>query len=69
MIRECKKCGSTNLYLEPRIKGQDVLNASMVALKCKDCEAWLKWCPKQERVNYLKIKEKKPDKWQKLEEE
>lgn len=66
MIKECKKCGSKNLYLEPRIKGQDVLTADMVALKCKDCGVWLKWCPKNERVNYLKIE--KPDKWQKLKE-
>ncbi len=66
MIKECKKCGSKNLYLEPRIKGQDVLTAAMVALKCKDCGCWIKWCPKNERVNYLKIE--KPDKWQKLKE-
>ena len=66
MIKECKKCGSKNLYLEPRIKGQDVLTADMAALKCKDCGVWLKWCPKNERVNYLKIE--KPDKWQKLKE-
>lgn len=66
MIKECKKCGSKNLYLEPRIKGQDVLTADMVALKCKDCGSWLKWCPKNERVNYLKIEEL--DKWQKLKE-
>lgn len=66
MIRECKKCGSKNLYLEPRIKGQDVMTADMVALKCKDCGSWLKWCPKNERVNYLKIEEL--DKWQKLKE-
>lgn len=68
MIKECKKCGSKNLYLEPRIKGQDVLTADMVALKCKDCGSWLKWCPKNERVNYLKIQDEKPDKWQKLKE-
>ena len=54
MIKECKRCGGKNLYLEPRIKGQDVLTADMVALKCKDCGAWLKWCPKDERVKYLK---------------
>lgn len=66
MITKCKKCGSNNLYLEPRIAGQDILTADMVALKCKDCGSWLKWCPKNERVNYLKIEEL--DKWQKLKE-
>lgn len=62
MITTCKKCGSKNLCLEPRIKGQDVLTANMVALKCKDCDTWLKWCPKDERQFYL------IDKWQKLKE-
>lgn len=52
MIKQCKKCGSENLYLEPRVKGQDVLTADMVALKCKDCGSWLKWCPKDERKYY-----------------
>ena len=65
MIKECKKCGSKNLYLEPRIKGQDVLTADMVALKCKDCGFWLKWCPKDERKFYLK---QPKDQWQKLKE-
>lgn len=65
MIKECKKCGSKNLYLEPRIKGQDVMTADMVALKCKDCGSWLKWCPKDERKFYLK---QPKDKWQKLKE-
>lgn len=68
MISECKKCKSKNLYLEPRIAGQDILTADMVALKCKDCGNWLKWCPKNERVNYLKIQDEKPDKWQELKE-
>lgn len=53
MINLCKKCGSKNLYLEPRIKGQDILTADMVALKCKDCGSWLKWCPKDERKYYF----------------
>lgn len=66
MIKECKKCGSKNLYLEPRIKSQDVLTADMVALKCKDCGFWLKWCPKDERKFYLNKQPK--DKWQKLKE-
>lgn len=67
MKKECKKCGSKNLYLEPRIKGQDVLTADMVvALKCKDCDSWLKWCPKDERQFYLNKQSK--DKWQKLKE-
>ena len=58
MIKQCKKCGSENLYLEPRVKGQDVLNAAMVALKCKDCGTWLKWCPKDERQFYINKNEK-----------
>lgn len=65
MIKECKKCGSKNLYLEPRIKGQDVMTANMVALKCKDCGFWLKWCPKDERKFYLK---QPKDKWKMLKE-
>ena len=66
MIKECKKCGGKNLFLEPRIKGQAVLTTDMVALKCKDCGSWLKWCPKDERKFYLN---KQPvDKWQKLKE-
>ena len=66
MIKECKKCGSRNLYLEPRIKDQDVLTSAMVALKCKDCGIWIKWCPKDERKFYIN---KQPiDKWQKLKE-
>lgn len=67
MIKQCKKCGSKNLYLEPRIKGQDVMTADMVALKCKDCGSWLKWCPKDERKYYYANKQSK-DKWQKLKE-
>lgn len=67
MIKQCKKCGSKNLYLEPRIKGQDVMSADMVALKCKDCGVWLKWCPKDERKYYYTNKQSK-DKWQKLKE-
>ena len=66
MIKECKKCGSKNLYLEPRVKGQNVLTANMVALKCKDCGIWLKWCPKEDRLYYLNKQQK--DKWQKLKE-
>lgn len=66
MIKQCKKCGSKNLFLEPRIKGQDVLTADMVALKCKDCGSWLKWCPKDERKYYIHNQPK--DKWQKLKE-
>ena len=69
MIKECKKCGSKNLYLEPRVKGQDILTADMVALKCKDCGAWLKWCPKDERKYYYANTQQKQDtKWQKLKE-
>lgn len=69
MIKECKKCGSKNLYLEPRAKGQDILSADMVALKCKDCGSWLKWCPKDERKYYYANTQQKQDtKWQKLKE-
>lgn len=53
MMKQCKKCGSENLYLEPRVKEQDVMTANMVALKCKDCGTWLKWCPKDERHKYI----------------
>lgn len=53
MIKQCSKCGSENLYLEPRVKGQDIMTANMVALKCKDCGSWLKWCPKDERQFYI----------------
>ena len=67
MINKCKKCGSKNLYLEPKIKGQDILSADMVALKCKDCSSWLKWCPKDERKYYYHNTLKK-DKWQILKE-
>lgn len=67
MIDKCKHCGSKELYLEPRIKGQDVMTADMVALKCKDCGSWLKWCPKDERKYYYANKQSK-DKWQKLKE-
>ena len=59
MIKQCKKCGSKNLYLEPRIKGQDVMTADTVALKCKDCGVWLKWCPKDERKYYYTNKQSK----------
>ena len=68
MIKECKKCGSKNLYLEPRIKGQDAMTADMVALKCRDCGVWLKWCPKDERKYYLNKQPKEDIKWQKLKE-
>lgn len=69
MIKNCKKCGSKNLYLEPRVKGQDILTADMVALKCKDCGSWLKWCPKDERKYYYANTQQKQDtKWQKLKE-
>lgn len=72
MINECKKCGSKNLYLEPRVKGQDILTANMVALKCKDCGSWLKWCPKDERKYYYANTQQKPryqdTKWEKLKE-
>lgn len=69
MSKQCKKCGSENLYLEPQIEGQDVMTADMVALKCKDCGSWLKWCPKDERKYYYANTQQKQDtKWQKLKE-
>lgn len=49
----CKYCQSTNLVLESRIPGQDVLTANQVALRCGDCGMWLKWCPKDERQLYI----------------
>ena len=55
MIKQCKKCGSKNLYLEPRIKGQNILTADMVALKCKDCGKWIKWSSKKERGYYFNL--------------
>ena len=64
MIKQCQKCGGKNLYLEPRIKGQDVMTANTVALKCKDCGNWLKWCPKDERQFYINTKqENKVGQW------
>ena len=50
---KCKHCQSTNLILESRIPGQDVVTANQVALKCGDCGKWLKWCPKDERPRYI----------------
>ena len=64
-IKNCKYCGSSNLILEPRITGQNVLTADMVSLRCKDCGKWLKWCPKDERTFYYK---KTKTKWEKLKE-
>lgn len=57
MIKQCQKCGGKNLYLEPRVKDQDIMTANMVALKCKDCGNWLKWCPKDERQFYINKKQ------------
>lgn len=34
------------------------MTADMVALKCKDCGTWLKWCPKDERQFYMPRVEK-----------
>ena len=48
-MNKCKYCNSENLILEPQVKGQDVMTANLVALKCGDCGKWLKWCPKEER--------------------
>lgn len=53
-IRKCKYCGSENLYLEPKVEGQDPLTADTVALKCRDCNKWLGWCAKDNRKYYLK---------------
>ena len=37
---KCTKCGSNNLYLEPR--------GTQVALICKDCGSWIKWVAKKD---------------------
>lgn len=58
-MNKCKYCNSENLILEPRVQGQDVMTADMVALKCGDCGKWLKWCPKDERKYHLKQNNKK----------
>ena len=59
---KCKYCQSTNLVLESRIPGQDVLTANQVALRCGDCGKWLKWCPKDERQRYIGEKPPKTSK-------
>ena len=50
----CKYCNSKNLILEQRSKEtDDILNAQQVALICKDCGKFIKWCPKSERKLYF----------------
>lgn len=61
--RVCKYCGCTDLVLEPRIKGQEVMNADMCALKCSACGKWLKWCPKTDRYLYAKAKTMTNHEW------
>lgn len=53
----CKHCQSDNLYLEPKVAGQDPMTADMVALKCGNCNKWLKWVKKDERHLYSKKKQ------------
>ena len=47
-MNKCKYCNSENLILEPQVKGQDVMTANVVALKCGDCGKWIKWVTKEE---------------------
>ena len=59
-MNKCKYCNSENLILEPQVKGQDVMTANVVALKCGDCGKWLKWCPKDERkYHFQAVKQNK----------
>ena len=59
-MNKCKYCNSGNLILEPQVKGQDVMTANVVALKCGDCGKWLKWCPKDERkYHFQAVKQNK----------
>ena len=51
-IKVCPKCGSENLILESRGK-IPIMDAQRVALRCADCDRWIKWCPKEERNLYL----------------
>ena len=52
---KCKYCGG-ELYLEPRQKDEPILTQPMVALKCKDCGKFIKWCPKDIRIYYMNNK-------------
>lgn len=59
-MNKCKYCNSENLILEPQVKGQDVMTANVVALKCGNCGKWLKWCPKDERkYHFQSVKQNK----------
>lgn len=53
-MEKCKYCNGKNLILVSRIENQNVMDAAQVALVCADCSKWLKWCPKNERAQYLK---------------
>ena len=53
-MNKCKYCGSENLYLENK-SNKSIMELPQVALKCANCGKWLKWCPKEERQQYLKI--------------
>lgn len=57
-MNKCKYCGSENLYLENKTN-RNIMELPQVALKCANCGKWLKWCPKEERQQYIKDNENK----------
>lgn len=59
-MNKCKYCGSENLYLENK-SNKNIMELPQVALKCADCGKWLKWCPKEERHQYIKTKTNNED--------
>lgn len=59
-MAKCKYCESEDLYLEAKTPEEDVLEADMVALKCKSCGKWLKWVRKTDRHKYIKEEQKQP---------
>lgn len=62
-MNKCKYCGSEKLILESPTKDKNILTADRVALKCANCGKWLKWCPKNERQQYIQNKTQ-TDKWE-----
>ena len=60
---KCKYCGNEKLILENPTKDENILTADKVALKCANCGRWLKWCPKNERQQYIQNKTQ-TDKWE-----
>ena len=53
-MAKCKYCESEDLYLEPKNPEENVIDADMVALKCKSCGKWLKWVRKTDRHKFIK---------------